>query len=268
MVRIAMRYRVFFITIITMLAFPSGAMNDGASLRKRICRLLKKKDNLSYLGGNSPLLEPTLYTECSDLLPELLRKKADPNAKLKTIPYGTPLSLAIRSKNTDALALLIQAGAQATPQHLISAICLGYIPSIELLLKLGVSPNGRINDSGYEETPFFVACNRSILVIGYKKLFAILSLLLRYGGSPLEKCDGKTILSVMKNNSSQLFLKDCFGIHNEFEAAYRKIGRALVHYTILFKILHKNQCWPTGIVVNILRFVDYGLDEKSEPSNS
>lgn len=98
---------------------------------------------------------------------------------------------------------------------------------------------------------------------------AIVALLLCYGANPLQVVSDKTVLDHMREYFSKFKKGDTVTNPTKYSpSTYQKIGRAFVQYKILFNTLYKNQCWPAETVVNILRYVDYGLEEKDESSKS
>lgn len=242
--------------------------------KQEISKLLADNDNLSHLKKDSPLLDYRLYTHCLEFLPKLLAKKANPNV---SNAYTTPLNLAICAYKPHAMELLLNAGAEVNDSvdsiPLLYAIRCGYMDGVAILLQHSANPNLlrkapmlNLNTT----TPLIEAISHGIYSLALaENRTAIVVLLLHYGADPLQEVSGKTVLDHMREDFSK------FKIHGDTvtnstkysPSTYQKIGRAFVQYKILFNTLHENQCWPAETVVNILRFVDYGLEEV-ELSNS
>ncbi len=242
------------------------------SFKQNVSKLLANSDDLSHLKKDSPLLDYRLYAHCCEFLPKLLAKKTDPNV---TTAYATPLNLAICAHKPNAMELLLNAGAEVNDSvdfiPLLYAINCGYTNGVAILLQHSANPNivhkatmlnlktttPLIEAISYGISSSLLAENRT----------AIVALLLRYGADPLQIVSEKTVLDHMREYFSYFRkFKNGDTVTNPAKyspSTYQKIGRAFVQYKILFNTLYKNQCWPVETVVNILRFVDYGLDEKA-----
>lgn len=169
--------------------------------------------------------------------------------------------------------MLLKAGANPNEMYgeesiLSISICWGTPETTALLIRNGADPNLATKN-----------CYHPLLKIFYdrtfeKKQLKNLAILLRAGSNPLielkydignNEYSKTTIFGFMKENYyaiKKLDSKIFRSIGDEsYSTLYKKAGRAVVRYKILWSHLRKNWCLPEDITERILTFVDFGLDD-------
>lgn len=232
-------------------------------------RALQEKANSASESNENPLLRSSLYKQetTAQLEGVLALKKYDPN-ELDSETYLSPLAQALSAPTPAALILLIKGGADPNKPYLkgvlamtplMGAIEQKKVAHVAALLVAGANPN-YANVRSYPLLSASCLSNWVWKEDNAKKL-EIIALLFRYGANPLiEHTQHRTLTKQLGID----FMMHSGSKNAETVAAWKRVGRALIKYKIAQHIFHKTLSLPKEIADNILRFVDFELEDPSK----
>lgn len=231
----------------------------------------------STCSHENPLHVPAIYKEefLARLQSVLAEKKYDVNEE--TCYFGTPLSMAIGTKNSAAVALLLEHGADPnqvfgksfklsiTPLNWCIQTCTSEITA--LLLKKGAKPY--VNPE--VPHPLFQIFFRNFFE---KNQLYIMAVLLRVGTNPLiVRHNDRTLfeymaceLRILSENLERMLASDAPGAEKQVRQQtekithYKQAFKALLEYKRLALQFKKHYGVPLEICHMFLHVADYGLN--------